>query len=65
MQVVKGRSVEPIVASGDEKGGYVFTEEMLELAPFAKLSATGPEDPLENKKTSIVFNVCCAGETFL
>ena len=32
-----------------EKGGYVFTEEMLELAPFAKVFATGPEDPLENK----------------
>ena len=35
--------------SGDDKGGYVFTEEMLELVPFAKVFGTGPEDPLENK----------------
>ena len=39
----------PILPSGDDKGGYVFTEEMLELAPFARVFAFGPEDPLENK----------------
>ena len=39
----------PLLPSGDDKGGYVFTEEMLEPAPFAKVFATGPEDPLENK----------------
>ena len=39
----------PLLPSGDDKGGYVFTEEMLELALFAKLFATGPGDPLENK----------------
>ena len=39
----------PLLPSDDDKGGYVFTEEMLELAPFVKLFATGPEDPLENK----------------
>ena len=38
----------PLLPSGDGQGGYVFTEEMLELAPFAKMFATGPEDPLEN-----------------
>ena len=38
-----------LLSSGDDKGGYVFTEEMLELTPFAKVFATGPEDPLENK----------------
>ena len=38
----------PLLPSGDDKGGYVFTEEMLELAPFAKVFATGPEYPLEN-----------------
>ena len=38
----------PLLPNGDDKGGYVFTEEMLELAPFAKVFATGPEDPLEN-----------------
>ena len=39
----------PLLPSCDDKRGYVFTEEMLELAPFAKVFATGPEDPLENK----------------
>ena len=39
----------PLLPSGDDKGGYVFTEEMLELAPFAKVFATGPEEPLEDK----------------
>ena len=39
----------PLLPCGDDKGGYVFTEEMLELAPFAKVFATGPDDPLENK----------------
>ena len=32
----------PISPSGSDGGGYVFTEEMLELAPFAKIFATGP-----------------------
>ena len=41
--------LKPLLPSGDDKGGYVFTEEMLELAPFPKVFATGPEDPLENK----------------
>ena len=39
----------PLLPSGDDKGGYVFTEEVLELAPSAKLFATGPEDPSKNK----------------
>ena len=39
----------PLLPSGEDKGGYVFMEEMLDLAPFAKVFATGPEDPLENK----------------
>ena len=39
----------PLLPSGDDKGGYVFTEEMLELALFAKVFAIGPEDPLEDK----------------
>ena len=49
MQVVKGRSVEPLLPGGDDKGGSVFSEEVLELAPFTKFLATGSEDPLENK----------------
>ena len=40
--------LKPLLPSGDDKGGYVFTEEMLELAPLTKVFATGPEDPLEN-----------------
>ena len=39
----------PISLSGSDGGGYVFTEEMLELAPFAKIFATGPEGPLKNR----------------
>ena len=39
----------PLLPSGDDKVGYVFTEEMLQLAPLAKVFATGPEYPLENK----------------
>ena len=39
----------PLLPSGDDKGGYVYTEQILELAPFAKTFATGPEDLLENK----------------
>ena len=34
---------------GEESGWYVFTEEMLALAPFPKFFATGPEDPLKNR----------------
>ena len=39
----------PISPSGSDGGGYVFTEEILELAPFAKIFATGPENPLKNR----------------
>ena len=39
----------PISPSGSDGGGYVFTEEMLEVAPFAKIFATGPENPLKNR----------------
>ena len=39
----------PISPSGSVGGGYVFTEEMLEIAPFAKIFATGPENPLKNR----------------
>ena len=39
----------PIAPSGSDGGGYFFTEEMLELAPFAKVFATGPENPLKNR----------------
>ena len=39
----------PISPSGSDGGGYVFTEEMLEIAPFAKIFATGPENLLKNR----------------
>ena len=39
----------PISPIGSDGGGYVFTEEMLEIAPFAKTLATGPENPLKNR----------------
>ena len=44
----KGRP-KPVSPSGSDVGGYVFTEEMLEVAPFAKIFATGPENPLKNR----------------
>ena len=39
----------PILPSGSDGGGYVFTEEMLEIAPFAKIFATGPKNLLKNR----------------
>ena len=36
----------PLLPTGDDKGGYIFTEEMLQLASFAKVFATGPDDHL-------------------
>ena len=39
----------PISPIGSDGGGYVFTEELLEVAPFAKIFATGPENPLKNR----------------
>ena len=44
----KGRP-NTISPSGSDGGGYVFTEEMLEIAPFANIFATGPENPLKNR----------------
>ena len=38
-----------LLPSPDDKGGYVFTEEMLEPTSFANVLGTGHEDPLENK----------------
>ena len=45
------REVRPslISSSGFDDGGYVFTEEMLQIAPFAKVFATGPDNPLKNR----------------
>ena len=42
----------PSSTSGSDGGGYVFTEEMLEIAPFVKIFATGPENPLKNRHCS-------------
>ena len=39
----------PISPSGSDGGGYVFTEEMQEIAPSAKIFATGPENSLKNR----------------
>ena len=41
-----------ISPSGSDGGGYVFTEEMLEIAPLAKIFATGPEIPFKNRHCS-------------
>ena len=47
----KGRP-NPLPRSGEESGGYVFTDEMLALAPFANVFATGPEEPLKKRHCS-------------
>ena len=39
----------PLSPSGSDGGGYGFTQEMLEIAPFAKIFATGLETPLKNR----------------
>ena len=39
----------PLPRCREESGGFVFTEEMLALATFAKVFATGPEDPMKNR----------------
>ena len=44
----KGRP-NPLPKCGEGSGGYVFTEKMLALALFAKVLATGPEDPPKNR----------------
>ena len=44
----KGRP-NPLPKCGEASSGCVFTEEMFALAPFAKVFATGPEDPLKNR----------------
>ena len=41
--------VNPILISGSDDGGYVFTEEMMEV--FARIFATGPENP--SKKSAL------------
>ena len=39
----------PVLPSGSDGDGYVFTKEMLEVAPFAKIFVTGPKNPLKNR----------------
>ena len=36
----------PLSPNGLDEGGYVLTGEMLEIAPFAKIFATGHGNPL-------------------
>ena len=47
----------PISLSGLDDGGYVFRNEILEIAPFAKTFATGPQNPL--KKWHCFFCMIC------
>ena len=49
----------PISPSGLDGGGYDFIEEMLEIAPFAKIIATGPDNPLKNRHC--LFCMICSG----
>ena len=47
----------PISPSGSDNGGYVFTKEMLQVAPFAKIFATGPENSLKTRHC--FFSMIC------
>ena len=47
--------------SGSDDGEYVFTEEMLEIAPFAKIFAPGPENLLKNRHC--FFCICRRNES--
>ena len=44
----KGRP-NPLSKFGRKSDGYLFTEEMLALAPFANVFTFGPEDPQKNR----------------
>ena len=48
----------PISLGGSDDWGYVFTEEMLEIGPFANIFVTGPENPLKNRQC--FFCVICS-----
>ena len=46
----------PILPSESDDGGYVFTEDMLENAPLAKIFATGPGNYLKNRHCFFCMN---------
>ena len=51
-------SPNPIARGGSSEGVWVFTEEMLQKVSWARVSVTGPEDPLHNRQTFIGM-ICC------
>ena len=53
----------PLLPSGDDKCGYVFTEEKLELGSFVKMFPTGPDDPLEIK--NCFYCMLCGRNVFM
>ena len=52
----------PLLSAGDDKGGYVFTEEMLKFSPFAKVFAAGPDGPLNIRYC--FYCMLCIKKTF-
>ena len=40
----------PLSPSGCFDGGFVFTEKMLQIVPFAKIIAKGAKSPLKNRQ---------------
>ena len=54
----EGRQTPPLPTDCD-KGGYVFTKELLELAPFAK---TLPQDQMIPSVIDIVFFIVCSAK---
>ena len=39
----------PLLPAGDDNGGFVFTEEMVQIVLFAKVCRRGSDDPLSNR----------------
>ena len=48
---------DPILGCAGQSGGFAFTKEMLALATFAKIFATGPKEPLQENIVSLLCSV--------
>ena len=53
----------PLPECGEDSGGYIFTDKLLTLAPFAKVFATGPQDSLKTK--TCFFKLLCRKNIFM
>ena len=48
----------PIHPSNQDESGWIFIEETMQCVPWAKVSASGAENPLESILNSQNFSVC-------